>query len=94
MTSIVERNQAQFIRLALLYIGVFAASTVVAVIARFAEERLALMWREFVTGRMIGFYLADGAYHRAEGSWPNSPIRISASPKTPAHSPPPRSPSR
>jgi vitamin B12/bleomycin/antimicrobial peptide transport system ATP-binding/permease protein len=68
MTSIVDRNQAQFVRLAVVYIGVFAASTVVAVIARFAEERLGLMWREFVTGRLIGFYLADGAYYRLIGS--------------------------
>jgi putative ATP-binding cassette transporter len=68
MTSIVERNQSQFVRLAILYIGVFAASTIVAVIARFTEERLALMWREFVTGRMIGLYLADGVYHRLSGS--------------------------
>jgi putative ATP-binding cassette transporter len=68
MTSIVERNQAQFVRLAVLYIGVFAASTIVAVIARFTEERLALLWREFVTARMIGVYLADGAYYRLSGS--------------------------
>jgi len=68
MTSIVERNQSQFVRLAILYIGVFAASTIVAVIARFIEERLALLWREFVTRRMIGFYLADGVYHRLSGS--------------------------
>jgi vitamin B12/bleomycin/antimicrobial peptide transport system ATP-binding/permease protein len=68
MTSIVDRNQGQFVRLAAVYIGVFAASTVVAVIARFIEERLALQWREFVTRRMIGVYLADGAYYRLSGS--------------------------
>jgi putative ATP-binding cassette transporter len=68
MTSIVDRNQGQFVRLAAIYIGVFAASTVVAVVARFTEERLALLWREFVTGRMIRFYLADGAYYRLSGS--------------------------
>jgi putative ATP-binding cassette transporter len=68
MTSIVERNQSQFVRLAVLYIVVFAASTVVTVIARFMEERLALSWREFVTGRMIGVYLAGGACYRLSGS--------------------------
>jgi putative ATP-binding cassette transporter len=68
MTSIVDRNQGQFVRLAAVYIGVFAASTVVAVIARFIEERLALLWREFVTARMVGVYLADGAYYRLSGS--------------------------
>ena len=40
MTSIADRDKAQFLQLALLYIAVFAASTVVSVIARFAEERL------------------------------------------------------
>src|SRR6516225_2706444 len=46
MTSIADRDQAEFIRQALFYIGVFAASTVVAVIIRFTEERLGLLWRE------------------------------------------------
>jgi putative ATP-binding cassette transporter len=38
------------------------------VIARFTEERLAHVWREFVTARMIGFYLADGVYYRLKRS--------------------------
>ncbi len=45
MTSIADRNKAEFVRQAIFYVGVFAASTVVAVIARFAEERLGLLWR-------------------------------------------------
>ena len=46
MTSIADRDKAQFLQLAFLYIVVFAASTVVSVIARFAEERLGLLWAE------------------------------------------------
>ncbi|TSD82767.1 ABC transporter ATP-binding protein/permease [Mycobacterium sp. KBS0706] len=68
MTSIADRERAEFVRQALFYIGVFAASTVVSVIARFAEERLALLWREFVTRRAISFYFAEGAYYRLEAS--------------------------
>jgi vitamin B12/bleomycin/antimicrobial peptide transport system ATP-binding/permease protein len=49
MTAIADRNMAEFAQQAVFYIGVFAASTVVAVIARFTEERLGLLWREFLT---------------------------------------------
>ena len=33
-------------------------------VARFAEERLALLWRESLTQRAIKLYLADQAYYR------------------------------
>ena len=52
------RSQAQ------LTLAVFAGSTIVAVLARFAEERLGLLWREFVTERAIAVYMANGTYHR------------------------------
>ena len=64
MTAIAERQTAEFIRQAILYTGAFAASTIVSVIARFAEERLALLWREFLTRRAIGLYMADGAFYQ------------------------------
>ena len=62
MTAIADRQTAEFIQQAIFYIGVFAASTVVAVIARFTEERLALHWREFLTRRAVKLYLADATY--------------------------------
>ncbi len=62
MTAIADRKTAEFIQQAIFYIGVFAASTVVAVIARFTEERLALLWREFLTRRAVKLYLADATY--------------------------------
>ncbi|MGL4959829.1 MAG: ABC transporter ATP-binding protein/permease [Inquilinus sp.] len=68
MTSIADRDKAEFIQQALFYVGVFAASTIVAVIARFAEERLALLWRKFATRRAITFYLADRTYYRLDQS--------------------------
>lgn len=52
MTAIADRQMAEFIRQAILYVAVFAALTVVGVFARFAEERLALLWREFLTRRI------------------------------------------
>jgi vitamin B12/bleomycin/antimicrobial peptide transport system ATP-binding/permease protein len=79
MTSIADRDRAQFLQLAFLYIGVFAASTVVSVIARFAEERLGLLWRENLTRRAVGLYLTDRAYYRLDtaGELANPDQRIS-----------------
>ena len=63
MTAIAGRDRAGFVRLAILYLGVFAASTVVAVFQRFAEERLGLLWRAWLTSRLITSYLADRTYY-------------------------------
>jgi putative ATP-binding cassette transporter len=60
MTAIENRNRFEFIRQALFYLGVFAASTVVAVIYRYIEERLGLLWREWATR----WTLMDYANHR------------------------------
>ncbi|WP_457299436.1 ABC transporter ATP-binding protein/permease [Phyllobacterium sp. P5_D12] len=68
MTAIADRKSAEFIQQAIFYIGVFAASTVVAVFARFTEERLALLWREFLTRRAVKLYLADATYFHL-GYW-------------------------
>jgi putative ATP-binding cassette transporter len=68
MTSIADRNKDEFIRQALFYIGVFGASTVVAVTVRFAEERLGLLWREFLTRRSVRLYLTNGTYYRLDVS--------------------------
>jgi vitamin B12/bleomycin/antimicrobial peptide transport system ATP-binding/permease protein len=78
MTSIADRNQAEFIRQAMFYVGVFAASTLVSVSARFAEDRIGLLWREFLSRRAVGFYLADKtSYHwAASGDLANPDQRI------------------
>ncbi len=79
MTAIADRNMAGFVRLAIYSVGVFAASTVVAVIAKFAEDRLGLLWREEMTQRALKLYLADGAYDRlaSSGELANPDQRIS-----------------
>jgi putative ATP-binding cassette transporter len=64
MTAIEQRSMAGFVRQAMLYIGVFMASTVVAVIYRFTEERLGLLWREWLTARLLTTYLAPPIYYR------------------------------
>jgi len=68
MTAIADRNKAAFIRQAIFYIGVFAASTLVSVVARFTEERLGLLWRQYLTRQGIISYLADGTYYRLNAS--------------------------
>ena len=68
MSAIQERNRPEFIRQAIFYVGVFAGSTVVAVVARFAEERLGLLWRDFVTRRGVTLYLSHGAYYHLDTS--------------------------
>jgi len=64
MSAVEERHIGDFIRQAEFTLAVFAGSTIVAVLAHFAEERLGLLWREFLTERAIAAYMGDGAYHR------------------------------
>ncbi|SPD72022.1 ABC transporter, permease family protein [uncultured Desulfobacterium sp.] len=64
MTAIEDRNRAEFIRMALFYIGVFAASTIVAVSYHYAEERLGLLWRRWATKQALISYADNRVYHR------------------------------
>lgn len=68
MTAIADRNRLEFIRQAWFYLAVFAASTVLSVYTRFMEERLALLWRVFLTRRSVDQYLSDGAFYRLDAS--------------------------
>jgi len=62
MTAIAHRDLAGFIRESVLYVSVFAGSTVIVVLYRFTEERLGLFWRVWLTRRIIGLYFADRTY--------------------------------
>jgi putative ATP-binding cassette transporter len=68
MTAIEHRDMAQFVRMAILYVGLFAAMTVVAVFYRFAEERLGLLWRSYLTKRATERYLEGRTYLRLKES--------------------------
>jgi putative ATP-binding cassette transporter len=78
MTAIAERDRAGFIRQALRYAGVFGLSTVAAVVHRFTEERLGLLWRHWLTHRLVRAYLDGRLYYRfqASGSVSNPDQRI------------------
>jgi vitamin B12/bleomycin/antimicrobial peptide transport system ATP-binding/permease protein len=84
MTAIEQRNMPEVVRWAVLYIGVFAVSTVVAVVYRFTEERLALLWREWLTWRLVQVYLSERTYYRldAAGAIANPDQRIAEDVRT------------
>jgi putative ATP-binding cassette transporter len=64
MTAIERQSMDGFVSKGLLYVGVFAASTLVAVIYRFTEERLGLLWRHWLTRQVVGRYLQGATYYR------------------------------
>ena len=68
MTAIAHHDMAEFVRLAILYIGLLAAMTVVAVFYRFTEERLGLLWRGWLTRRVTERYLDARTYLRLKES--------------------------
>ncbi|MEN8133360.1 MAG: ABC transporter transmembrane domain-containing protein, partial [Pseudomonadota bacterium] len=68
MTAIADREMADFIWLATLYIAVFAASTLVSVFYRFIEERLGLLWREWLTRRAVIRYLEKRTYYHLDAT--------------------------
>lgn len=78
ISAIENRARDRFIAEAWLYVGVFAASTVCAVIYRYLEERLGLLWRTWQTHQILDRYLARQAYYRIEdnGSLENPDQRI------------------
>ena len=62
MTALVNRQEFVFYRLALLYVGVFAASTVAAAVQSYTQGRLGLLWREWLTERLDSCYLKNRTY--------------------------------
>jgi len=62
MSSIEKRDTEGFIRYAWLYVLVFAGSTLIAALFRYTEERLGLLWREWLTRRVTGIYMERRLY--------------------------------
>jgi putative ATP-binding cassette transporter len=79
MTAIADRDMSGFIQQAFIYVGVFAGLTFVAVISRFGEERLGLLWRDTMTRGIVRQYLAEGNYQslKTSGAVANPDQRIS-----------------
>ena len=68
MSSIENKNIHGFKYEAMVYILVFAGSTVAAVFYRFTEERLGILWREQLTRRLTDIYMSDRTYYRLESA--------------------------
>lgn len=66
ISAIENRDRSRFVAQAWLYVGVFGLSTVAAVIYRYLEERLGLLWRTWQTHQILDRYLAQQAYYRIE----------------------------
>ena len=64
MTAIEQRSMPAFLRMGVIYVAVFAVSTVTAVIYRFTEERMGLLWRHWMTRALVERYLQDATYYR------------------------------
>jgi vitamin B12/bleomycin/antimicrobial peptide transport system ATP-binding/permease protein len=78
MTSIEQRDSTEFALMGLLYVAVFAGSTLFAVLFRFCEERLGLLWRQWLTRCLVLDYLGIGTPYRLreEGEIENPDQRI------------------
>ena len=67
MSAIERRDTDGFVRFAWLYVAVFAGSTLTGVLFRFTEERLGLLWRDWLTRRITGIYIDRRLYLRRDG---------------------------
>jgi vitamin B12/bleomycin/antimicrobial peptide transport system ATP-binding/permease protein len=78
MTAISDRDSARFTRQAIAYLGVFGVSTLVGALYSFSEQRLGLLWREWLTRQLLAAYLHRRAYYRlsAAGVLTNPDERI------------------
>jgi putative ATP-binding cassette transporter len=84
MTAIESKDRPGFVRYALLYVAVFGASTIAAVLASYTQDLLGLAWRDWLTRRIVGIYLADRSFVRmnVKGGLQNPDQRISEDVKT------------
>ncbi len=64
ITAISQRNHGRYLEFTVLYLAVFAASTVTGVLYQFVQDRLALMWRDWLTQHMLERYLSGHTLER------------------------------
>ncbi|HEY2772465.1 MAG TPA: SbmA/BacA-like family transporter [Candidatus Binatia bacterium] len=64
MTAVAGRNSTEFLQQTFRYVGILLVLTLVATIIRWVEERLGLLWREFLTTRLVDLYIGEHLYHR------------------------------
>lgn len=79
MSAIEDRDMSGFVRYAWYTVAVYAASTVTAVIYTYCEQRLALLWRDGQTRRLLERYVNHRSFlhMEEEGVLANPDQRIS-----------------
>ena len=68
MTAIAKKNADAYWRLLGLYLGTFALAVPLGVYYRWTEQRLALLWREWLAQHLMKRYFNNRAYYRLRGS--------------------------
>ena len=68
MTAIEHKDSSAYWRNLWLYLGTFALAVPIGVYYRWVEERLALLWREWMAQHLIKRYFNNRAYYRLRGS--------------------------
>ena len=64
MTALSLRDSPEFFRQLYLYLIAFALATPVVVFFRYTEERLALLWRKWMSRRMLQRYFYKRSYYK------------------------------
>ena len=67
-TAISKQDEAGYWHQLMLYVGTFALAVPIGVYYRWTEERLALLWREWMAQHLIKRYFNNRAYYRLRGS--------------------------
>lgn len=68
MTALTNKNQDAYLRALGWYVATFALAIPIGVYYRWVEERLALLWREWMAQHLIKRYFNNRAYFRLRGS--------------------------
>jgi putative ATP-binding cassette transporter len=68
ITSLTQRDPAGFYRNLWIYLGTFALAVPVGVFYRYCAERLALLWRRWLTHIMVSRFFFNRAYYRLRNS--------------------------
>ncbi|WP_295456720.1 ABC transporter ATP-binding protein/permease [uncultured Thiodictyon sp.] len=68
MSAIAEKDVPAYWKWLWWYLGTFAAAVPLGVYYRWTEERLALLWREWMATHLIKRYFNNRAYYRLRGS--------------------------
>jgi len=68
VTSLTERDTAGFYRNMLVYLGTFAVAIPIGVFYRYCAERLALLWRTWLTNILVSRFFFNRAYYRLRDS--------------------------